>query len=656
MAIFPCGGVAAQGLPVEKLPDPAAVAGSKPGIEGIVELAHRLNSFGRHAEAEAAYRRALAMDTRLTRSDDPEFADILINLALEVSDQGRFGEAKALFEHAASVVQKSPDPLIEPRFVAYLAIDAMNQGQFAAARTFARRATALRQKLADSAGGPEAAARAKAAPAGTLSPMLAEGELAHSLMIEAQACYRSGDLAAAEAAGSRAWRIFERWPRLPAWWRPRMMTVLGEIETRDRHLERAETLLKDATARSRDLFGDSQPTALALFALGRYYLASGNVAGAEETFRQGLAMMNLPQQAANQLPFDEIADFLSNSLAAAARQPENRGQLLEEQFLALQRVQTGGSAGILAGTVVRFAADDPRMAGAIQDLQRVEGAAGEIRLQLAEEVARLPEQRDPAHQRRLAEQYRALVGEAGSLRQNLSSSFPDYARLLSPPPATVANIRARLTDGEGFLTVVLGSAFGAVGLVTPTAVVVEKIDMSAVAVDDAVKQLRDAMVIRGGRLAPYDHALAHHLYRQVFGSLEQALASVRHLHLAVSGSLASFPLAALEIAAPESGDDRPVWLIDRFALSNWPSASAFDQLHRHASNSQATRAFLGIGNPRFSGVETPDSGDGTGLCRGGGPFPGKTLAALAPLPDTAAELRRVAALFQADGDDVLTAG
>lgn len=640
-----CPYVPALGASVE---DGAAGQGNGK-IKDLIEQAHRLNASGRHAEAEAIDRLALDRQLDGAGADDPELGAILMDLAVEVSNQGRFEEARALFDQASPLVKRSPDPFLEPRFVSYLAIDAINRGHFAEANAFARRAAAVRQDLGGALHRPDAKGLSTPPNGGPFSALMAEGELAHSLMIEAQASYQMGDLADAGSAGSQALAIVERSSHLPAGWKPKVMTVLGEIETRSGNMKRAESLLKTAAAESRDLFGDSLPTARALFALGRFYAVSGDYSSAREVYLQGLAMMNQPQQTTNRLPFDGFAEFFSLSLEEAGRRTANREQVLDPVILALQRVQLSGGNS----TAVRVAGSDPRVNHAVQGLAQADRIAGEARLRLAEEVARPPDQQAPQRQRQLAGQYLDLLARAADLRRKISIDFPDYARLASPTVTTVSAIRSRLGEGEGFLSIAFGSAFGLVSLVTPTTLAVEKIDLSGSAVDDMVTQLRDGMILRNGKVAPYDHGLAHQLYERLFGTLQTALSQVRHLHVVVAGSLSDFPFCALEIEAPVPGRARPLWMIDRFALTSWPSAGAFQLLHGDRPGSSAARPFLGIGAPKLSDPGARTSAGPPGICRDGRPFPRDLLEGLPSLPDAAAELRRVADLFHGEPDDLL---
>ena len=97
------------------------------------------DTVGGYAEAEEAYRKALAIQRKALGGDSPATGDTMMHLALEVSNQGRFDEARDLFKAAEPLIQKSVDPIDEPRLVSYLALDAANRHSFAEARDLAGR-------------------------------------------------------------------------------------------------------------------------------------------------------------------------------------------------------------------------------------------------------------------------------------------------------------------------------------------------------------------------------------------------------------------------------------------------------------------------------------------------------------------------------------
>ena len=75
-------------------------------------------------------------------SDNPDTVLPLMHLALQVSDQGRFAEADALFARAQTLAPRATDRAATARLLHYRALHALNQGQLAQALTLLRQADA----------------------------------------------------------------------------------------------------------------------------------------------------------------------------------------------------------------------------------------------------------------------------------------------------------------------------------------------------------------------------------------------------------------------------------------------------------------------------------------------------------------------------------
>jgi CHAT domain-containing protein len=99
------------------------------------------------------------------------------------------------------------------------------------------------------------------------------------------------------------------------------------------------------------------------------------------------------------------------------------------------------------------------------------------------------------------------------------------------------------------------------------------------------------------------------------------------------------------------------------AVSQVPSPRAFIDLREaRARAKSAPRPFLGVGNPTFTGrSETAQGGHApqsalealAGTCRENGPISADLIRALAPLPETADEVRRIGARLNADPGSIL---
>src|SRR5438045_1325084 len=77
--------------------------------------------------------------------------ETLAELGLQVSNQGRFDEAQALFQRATPIVEGAATPALRARLASYRALDAANRRAFDEALTYARQATAARRAEVEAA-------------------------------------------------------------------------------------------------------------------------------------------------------------------------------------------------------------------------------------------------------------------------------------------------------------------------------------------------------------------------------------------------------------------------------------------------------------------------------------------------------------------------
>ena len=121
--------------------------------------------------------KTLEIETRVFGANTLPVAQTVAELALQVSNQGRFDEAAALFRRAAPIIEASSSALVRARLASYQALDAANRRNFADALKYAREATDLRRAEVDAA---KAASISPDATSASLSaPAALEGELAH---------------------------------------------------------------------------------------------------------------------------------------------------------------------------------------------------------------------------------------------------------------------------------------------------------------------------------------------------------------------------------------------------------------------------------------------------------------------------------------------
>jgi CHAT domain-containing protein len=621
----------------------------------LSEQARIANSRSDYRAAEDDYRAALLILERAQSADSPGVGKILMELALEVSNQGRTEEAAGLFRRADPIIQRSANPADMARFNSYLAYDAANGGRFADALTYA--STASNQWRAQIEGN-----GANLDQLGTDSRSVWRAELAHSLNLQAAMALRTNDLAAAESCAKEALEIIGNEKNLPPWWKPEVLVTLGKVYAATGRLNEAETSFRGALVFQQRLFGETAPTATTLLALSGVYADDELYGDSLRAYDVAMKILAADDLARSRIVFDQVAPVLTAASAIAERVPDRRGEMNAKMFEAVQLLSAGIADQTIAKASVRLASQNPAMEKLVHALQEAERQRDAARIRLAHETSLPDDQRGSDKENALLNEVNAFNAQRDEALKQLSEQFPAYANLDHPKPVDLAAAQSRLRAGEAMVMFEIGRSRSFVVLVTKDTLVAKPIDTSEAQLASIVHALRKAFSAKSGHLGEFDLGLSHSLYKTLFSPIEDQLAGIDQLILVQNGALASLP-AALLVTAPAKEDDyvHAAWLARRYATLEVPSIRAFVSLRdRAGTKSAATKPFFGIGNPTFTGIADDGKGKAglsalSGVCRDGGPFPPELLRALAPLPDTATELRTVARSLGA-GDDQLLLG
>lgn len=618
-------------------------------FQDLTERARLANSTQNFEEAENALRKALDVQSRLLPPNDPGVGETLTNLALEVSNQGRSEEADGLFRRAEPIVQRSVDQSNYPRFLSYLAMHQANQRNFTRAMQIIRDVTARRRAL--SGVGPGAIAGGGGAAA---------GDLAHGLMIEAALALRLNQLPAAEAALTEARKLLDDNAGLPPWWRPALDTVSGEISQKRGQTEAAEKTMLEAVNQRRVLFGATWPTAVALMDLGRLYSQTKRYDQAMASFRTAFAIMAEESGRKPDVLFEQIAPFMLAGSAMAQAPGADRDKIFAEMFRANQLIRDGVAGQTIALTTARLATDDPAVSSLLREQQEASRERDTVQLELATEVARPDDRRDRAREAELRQRLQVLGRKVESLDKAIKQAFPGFDKLMAPRAVEIAEVQAKLDPKEALAVVALGRDLGFLFLVKRDSISAVPLSISESDVREDVVELRKPFEGRGGIVGVYNVKVAHRLYEALFGDVEAEMADVNHLIMVPAGALSSLPPALLVSAAPKPDEEtdyaKVAFLPRRMATSLSPSVRAFLDLRALRGRAAAPMPFLGFGNPTFEGTKV---GQGDGLaalnadCRVGAPLNPAMLRGLAPLPETADEVRRVAQLLGSGPDSVV---
>jgi CHAT domain-containing protein len=337
--------------------------------------------------------------------------------------------------------------------------------------------------------------------------------------------------------------------------------------------------------------------------------------------------------------------FLKHVELAAARQaeldkPDQR--LVDEAFASGQMAQGIDTARAINRMAARFVVGDGALAVEVRQRQDLADRRQQLDREIYRRVGR-PEA--AAELPRLRQALQQADTDLGRLDGEIAQTFPAYAELVANRPVAIAEVQSLLQPGEALLSLAVDGIATYRWVVTKTSADFRALPIGAAELAAIIAKLRRSLDLsRSSDLAAarFDLLLAHELYRRLLGDVARELAGMAHLIFVTDGPLQSLPPAVLVTSEPAAGSDyRAVsWLVDRSALSVLPSVQTLVSLRRLPRGEPPARAFLGIGDPLLAGAS-------------GGAAPGGLVDRLPPLPETAEELRRIAATLGGSPDDIL---
>ena len=268
-----------------------------------------------------------------------------------------------------------------------------------------------------------------------------------------------------------------------------------------------------------------------------------------------------------------------------------------------------------------------------------------------------------------------------ALQAEIRRRSPEYAELVDPRPAELADIRRALAPNEALVALYLGESqvyVWTLGSEDKSAFRV--IDLTRASVEADVATLRNGLEFGGGGEIPtFDLILAAKLHQVLLAPDASLWKSARILNVIPHGALAQLPPGLLVTMPPTAGTQatykNAAWLVRQVALAQLPSATAFVALRRTPPPRANRQAFIGFGDPIFApsanpttrrggvrNLRRPDGSDATDT-ELNAPINGElstnvrpaAVASLADafrllpaLPDTAEELNDIATTLKAD--------
>jgi CHAT domain-containing protein len=616
------------------LGDPAAFARVQAGTlapDKALEEAYRRNNAGSYAEAAEFFAAASIGSTEAPASR----AEALVNEALQRSNLGRFAEADSLFARAAGLV--GSDPIVARRLRNYRAIHDLNQGdpkaaldgldkplpkallddQNDAAQRLEINSAMSRQLNADSQLGVQSDDLLPAEKAEIL-----DGQ---ALQLRGTALRLTGNQAGAEDALHRADAQLEsvRGGKVASmlWMRAQIFGDLGAIAEEHGNRAEADRLYRQAV----DLLDVNYPgTAVLLNSKARlagFLARSGQLDTAEKMFSDIVHSQpdtsNLPPSFANVLrPYVDL-------LLKSPDDPKS----VAEVFSATQLMVRPG----LAQTQAVLARE---LTGGTDEASRLFRQSVTLTRQVERsriELARLTDLAKPSPQDIVRTRVLRATLDTSQKEQLATqaalASFPRF-RAVTSDTISLADLQKILKPGEAYyrMTVAGDNVFAM--LVTPTGARAAKLDVTAKQLDEQVGSLRDTISTfeNGKRVTyPFDVALSHQLYAELFGPFAASVVPITHLIFEPDGALLRLPpnLLVMDQSSVDAYQQRAkasdeaaydfrgiAWLGRDRDISTAVSPRSFAQL-RNAPPSAGRKAYLGLGEntPPSASVSVPAAAD-----------------------------------------------
>ena len=326
--------------------------------------------------------------------------------------------------------------------------------------------------------------------------------------------------------------------------------------------------------------------------------------------------------------------------------------LMEESFTVAQEGQASAAGAALRQIGQRAALGDDALAVVLRERQALAGRKQEVEAALAEEGADRTE---------LGGQVDQMALELRVMDARIAKDFPRYGELTQPQPLALPEVARLLKGDEALLLFFVGNDATYVWAVSPTQQGWHSINAGKVAMAEIVTNLRNSIgsvaasrsaVPLDGEAAPqagFDRTLSAGLYRALLAPLEPVFGQAKHLYIVPDGPLTSLPFSVLIADPTMKGQTRNAaelratdWLIKRHAITTLPSVEALGVVRRMTPPEGDLLAFAGFGDPVLGGtMQLASLSRGPGLMRNGVADVDQ-LSALAPLPQTRAELLGIA--------------
>jgi CHAT domain-containing protein/tetratricopeptide (TPR) repeat protein len=599
-------------------PEPARVVQT---VRVLGFLGTYYESRGRYAEAEAAFRRNLA----IAETNLPQHSVVVAALTSLVGlykSTGRATDALPLAQRGLALSEKlngadANDTAVALGFLGELYKDLR---RYRDAEPIYQRAVAIFEKevaQADDALKKEQAEHNLAA---------ASSELGELYLIQRR-------FAEAEPLFQRVVSTFER---LGTHLSLVALAGLGTISQQlGRPDEAAFNFARAVATAEKTLVRDDPRFARVLSERGLFRAQAGDFAGALDDSREAVriasSLLSKGGSAGGMFELAALQSYFVRHLELLRRAPALGADAVAEAFTAAQWASQSAAAMALGQLAARLAVGSDALAQLIRAQQDAVSEQRGLDKTLLDELAKPTEQRAGTREQSLRSRIAEIERRAGELNARIAAEFPDYASFARPQPLKPAGVQQLLGTDEALVFLLPAESASQIFALTREGFEWRTIPLGAKELAEKVAAFRRGLDVAAidridGRIEQaqagkmFDLALAHELYAALLGPVEALVKDKRHLIVVPSGALTALPFHLLVTDEPAAavpgelaGYRDAAWLIRRQAVSVLPSVASIKTLRGFADKDHGDKPLIGFGDPVFD----PNEGKHAGKQGGG---------------------------------------
>ncbi len=640
----------------------------------LAGLASVYQAQGKFIQGEELLRRALTIQEGALGSDHPDVADLLNNLAILYDIQGKNSEAEGLFRRSLEIREKifgTNHPKVTESLNNLAALYQM-QGRYKESALAYERVLALLNKtvplehpdVAGAFGG------------------LAIAYNALGRNIDAERLDKTALMINERSFGSNHIKVAHS------------LNALGVTERYlGKYRESQELLLRALDIRLKALGANHPDVAQTLYNLALLSGLTNDAKSALNYFRKTtealIAHTSSEQAFARQDGqssglFEQRAVFLKDHLIALATATnediESAPALGQEAFTVAQWANQSSTAVAVQQMGQRIAVKNSGLAVLVREGQDLAAARRTADRKLIVALSQPAGKQDPPTSEALRRQIADIDSRSEIIAAQLKKRFPNFADLTNPDPLKIEYVQNLLRTTEVIVFFVVGKRQSYVFALTGDAFEWKAIPIGADDLSAKVAAFRRGLDVNefsnlseATKPTLFDLGLSFELYTTLFGSVETLVMTRPNLLVVPSGALTALPFHLLVTEKPTTGASQRLedyrdaaWLVKRQAVDVLPSVASLKMLRAFENKDQATKPMIGFGNPVFNPSMDPKNAPRdpkekiavktraySEFWRGAGVDRDQLMQALSPLPDTAIELKAVAATLGALPSDVI---